>query len=57
VLHFLGLPWPELPRFDRHNARPRSPMPDSLRRRLAESFLPYDEKLAAWWSRTPSWRL
>ena len=56
LLDFLGMPWPELPTFDRHNARPRSPMPDSVRRRLAASFLPYDEKLAAWWSRTPSWR-
>ena len=56
VLDFLGLPWPRLPAFDRHNARPRSPMPQSLRRRLDESFLPYDERLAEWWGRTPSWR-
>jgi len=55
-LDFLGLPWPRLPAFDRHNARPRSPMPESLRRRLDGSFLPYDERLAEWWGRTPSWR-
>jgi hypothetical protein len=56
VLRFLDLPewYPE--RFDQHNARSRSPMPDSLRARLQDHFAPYDEKLADWLGRTPSWR-
>jgi Sulfotransferase domain len=56
VLDFLGLQCPELPRFDRHNTRPRAPMSESVRRRLAESFLSHDERLAAWWGRDLSWR-
>jgi hypothetical protein len=56
VLRFLDLPewYPE--RFDQHNARSRSPMPDALRARLQDHFAPYDEKLADWLGRTPSWR-
>ena len=42
--------------FERHNARRRSPMADSLRTRLEEHFEPYDTELAQWWGRTPSWR-
>lgn len=58
--------WPEVTRFlglpdhpvsiERHNARSRSPLDDALRERLEEHFVPYDERLAAWWGRTPSWR-
>jgi len=55
VWAFLGLPDGEVA-FARHNARPRAPMAESLRRRLDDHFVPYDEKLAAWWGRTPSWR-
>lgn len=55
VLAFLGLPDAPV-NFARHNARKRAPMPDSLRRRLTDHFAPYDEKLTAWWGRTPSWR-
>lgn len=55
VWAFLGLPDVEV-RSARHNARTRAPMADSLRRRLTDHFAPYDEKLAAWWGRTPSWR-
>lgn len=55
VLAFLGLPHvpstvPAL------NARPRAPMPASVRRRLEDHFAPYDERLAAWLGRTPGWR-
>lgn len=60
------LVWPELTTFlsltpasvtfERHNARSRSPMSDSVRRSLNAHFLPYDERLAAWWGRTPAWR-
>jgi hypothetical protein len=55
VLDFLGLPPAEVS-FERHNARRRSPMDDDLRARLEAQFLPYDERLAQWWGRTPSWR-
>lgn len=56
VLDFLGLPAESGIRFERHNARPRSPLSAELRERLDAHFQPYDEKLAAWWGRTPSWR-
>lgn len=56
VCDFLGLPrWPDIT-FGQHNARRRAPMPPSLRARLDEHFAPYDERLADWWGRTPSWR-
>jgi sulfotransferase family protein len=57
VLEFLGLRHHGYPVFERHNARPRSPMPETLRARLNEEFQPHDERLAAWLGRTPSWRL
>lgn len=56
VLDFLGLPRPSYPVFDRHNARPRAPMPPALRTALQEYFAPYDEQLAAWLGQPPSWR-
>lgn len=56
VLGFLGLPAAPGISFEQHNARPRSPMSAAVRRRLDEHFAPYDERLAAWWGRTPSWR-
>ncbi|MFL6128114.1 MAG: sulfotransferase family protein [Mycobacteriales bacterium] len=56
VLGFLGLPDFGGARFERHNARSRSPMPESLRRRLEDHFLRWDEELAGWWGRRPSWR-
>ncbi len=56
VLSFLGLPDIGTPVFERHNARPRSPMSEALRQKLDESFLPYDERLAEWLGWTPSWR-
>jgi hypothetical protein len=31
-------------------------MAESVRRRLDEHFLPYDEELGAWLGWTPSWR-
>ncbi len=42
--------------FERHNARQRSTLPEHLRRRLDEHFRPWDEQLASWLGRTPSWR-
>jgi len=56
VLDFLGLPRGDYPEFERHNARPRSALPGSVRAALAEHFAPYDERLTAWLGWVPSWR-
>lgn len=56
VRRFLGLAPCDDIVFEKHNARERSPLPDHLRLRLERHFEPYDEQLAAWWGRTPSWR-
>ena len=56
VLDFLGLRRHDYPAFERHNARPRSPMPEPLRAQLDEHFAPFDEKLTRWLGRAPSWR-
>ena len=56
VLAFLGLRNHGYPVFERHNARPRSPMPESLRTELGDYFAPYDEKLTGWLGAPPSWR-
>ncbi len=55
VSRFAGLSG-YLPVFQRHNARPRSSMPDDVRDRLRAGFADSDERLAVWWGRTPSWR-
>ena len=56
VLEFLGLPHILPERFDRWNARPSSPMPDSTRARLRTHFDPHDEALATLLGRAPAWR-
>lgn len=56
VLDFLGLPHHDYPAFERHNARPRSPMPESLRAQLTDYFLPHDQQLTRWLEEIPSWR-
>jgi Sulfotransferase domain len=56
VLDFLGLPNLGQPVFTPQNARPRSPMPQTLQAALDEHFRPHDERLAAWLGRVPSWR-
>jgi hypothetical protein len=56
VVAFLGLSDESVPVFERHNARPRSAMPETLREQLTEEFVDDDERLAKWWGRTPSWR-
>jgi hypothetical protein len=56
VLRFLGLPEHPATVFEQHNARTRSPMPESVRARLEEHYAPHDERLAQWWGRVPSWR-
>jgi hypothetical protein len=55
VLEFLDLPQLGDPVFERHNARPRSPMADELRAELDEHFRPYDERLVKWLGWEPSW--
>jgi hypothetical protein len=56
VLDFLGLRHGEYPAFERHNARPRSALPEAVRTALDEHFTPYDERLTAWMGCIPSWR-
>jgi hypothetical protein len=56
LVDFLGLRHHGYPVFERHNARPRSPMSETLRAELSEHFLPHDERLATWLGHTPSWR-
>jgi hypothetical protein len=56
IMSVLGLPPWRPTEFNVHNARPRTTMAESLRARLSGSFAPYDERLAAWLGRTPSWR-
>jgi Sulfotransferase domain len=56
VMSFLGLPTHERVSFEKHNARPGAPMPESLRRRLHEYFQPYDEALVPFLGGLPSWR-
>ena len=56
VLDFLGLPRvQQYPAFDRHNARPRNRLDDSIASRLAQHYAPYDERLATWLGHRPSW--
>jgi hypothetical protein len=56
VLEFLGLRHHGYPVFEQHNARPRSPMPETLRTTLGEHFLASDERLTRWLGQSPSWR-
>ena len=56
VLEFLRLRDHGYPEFERWNARPRSPMPETLRARLNEHFLAPDERLTGWLGQPPSWR-
>jgi hypothetical protein len=56
VQQFLDLPQWQPVRVEKRNARPRAPMPAALRSRLEAEFELWDELLAAWWGRTPSWR-
>lgn len=55
VTSFLGLSEHDVT-LSRHNARSRAPMSASLRNKLEDHYTPFDERLAVWWGRTPSWR-
>lgn len=56
VIDFLGLPRWRPAAFERHNARPGSPLAAELRARLASHFTAQDERLAALLGRVPPWR-
>jgi hypothetical protein len=56
LLDFLGLDRSPQIAFGRHNSRPRDGLPPGLRSRLADYYLPYDERLARWLGHAPSWR-
>jgi sulfotransferase family protein len=56
VLDFLGLHGHGYPEFERHNARPRSPMPADVRAQLTSYFEPFDDQLTSWLGKVPSWR-
>lgn len=55
ITRFLGLTDWMPPRFDRHNARPSSPMPGSSRERLTEHYRAHDERLPDLLGRRPGW--
>lgn len=55
VTAFLGLADQEVA-FERHNVRSRAPMSGDLQTQLDAHYAPFDERLAQWWGRTPSWR-
>jgi hypothetical protein len=55
VTSFLGLSEQRVV-LEQHNARSRAPMSPELRRRLEEHYAAFDDRLARWWGRTPSWR-
>jgi len=56
TLKFLRVPRLGNPTFTPKNGRSRSAMPESLRASLEEHYRPYDERLAVWLGREPSWR-
>jgi hypothetical protein len=56
VVDFLDLPRWRPATFERHNARPGSPLTPELHDRLTEHFAPYDERLAALLGEVPPWR-
>jgi hypothetical protein len=55
ILDFLGLPHLGHPGFQRHNARPRPPMPDRVLRDLTAHYQPFDAALTRWLGHPPSW--
>ena len=57
VVDFLGLGPASGIVFSKHNARPRSAMPDPLRRRLSDQLADSDADLETWLGAPPSWRV
>jgi hypothetical protein len=56
IVDFLGLSRWRPSAFERHNARPGSPLSPELQARLSDHFAPHDEKLAALLGEVPPWR-
>ena len=56
VLSWLGSRPVVEPTFDRHNARGRVDMPESVRAGLEQHFAPHDAALESWLGHVPSWR-
>jgi hypothetical protein len=56
IVDFLELPRWRPATFERHNARPGSPLAPELHDRLTEHFAPHDERLAALLGEVPPWR-
>jgi hypothetical protein len=56
IVDFLGLPRWRPAEFERHNARPGSPLSPALQERLSGYFAPHDERLAALLGEVPPWR-
>jgi len=56
IVDFLGLPRWRPATFERHNARPGSPLAPELHDRLTEHFAPHDARLAALLGEVPPWR-
>jgi hypothetical protein len=56
VVDFLGVGPADGIAFERHNARPRSPMPDPVRRKLEDQLADSDAELEKWLGAPPSWR-
>ncbi|WP_018653350.1 sulfotransferase domain-containing protein [Actinomadura flavalba] len=56
ILDFLGLPAWRPASFERHNARPGSPLPDRLLTRLRDHYAPHDDALAELLGAEPAWR-
>ena len=55
ILDFLALPGFTPKRFDRWNARPRSPMKEETHAELRRYFAPHDQALAQFLGHPPSW--
>ena len=56
ILKFLELPVILPPTFDRHNARPRAPMSETVRTRLGQHFESYDSELTRYLGHEATWR-
>ncbi|HST64585.1 MAG TPA: sulfotransferase domain-containing protein [Mycobacteriales bacterium] len=56
VTDFLGIGTAPGISFEKHNARPRSPMPESLRAALEDQLAASDAELESWLGHPPTWR-
>jgi hypothetical protein len=56
VVEFLGVGAARGIAYEKHNARPRAPMPDSVRAALENQLAESDDELETWLGAPPSWR-